>query len=256
MTDARPTGGAQPVSPDGSGPGPTTRSLSRRDVLVGAAGLVVGAGATEAANLLAGRHGAAPGKRPPTPGEALMTEHGLLTRLLVAYRTAADTLATGTPPPTAAVVDAAQIISDYVESFHEGLEEAYVFPRVRDAHPELIRTLLVQHDRGRHLTAAIAGAGDLDLSSPGARSALRGRLEAFARMYEPHEAWEDTVVYPALRAALSQPQLDLLAERFADLENRQYGDAALRQFLDRVAGVEQQLGIGDLAVFTPPASTA
>lgn len=75
-------------------------------------------------------------------------------------------------------------------------------------------------------------------------------------MYEPHEAWEDTVVYPALRAALSQPQLDLLAERFADLENRQYGDAALRQFLDRVAGVEQQLGIGDLTVFTPPASTA
>jgi hypothetical protein len=75
-------------------------------------------------------------------------------------------------------------------------------------------------------------------------------------MYEPHEAWEDTVVYPALRDALSQAQLDLLAERFADLETKQYGDAALRQMLDRVAGVEQQLGIADLGAFTPPSGAS
>jgi hemerythrin-like domain-containing protein len=232
------------------------RLLSRRGLLGGAAGLVVGAGATEAVERLTRGDDDPPARRPPTPGEALMTEHGLLTRLLVAYRTAADQLAGGSIPPTAALVDAASIIGDYVESFHEGLEEAYVFPRVRHAHPELIRTLLVQHDRGRHLTAAIATAADLDLTRPDARSALQSRLVAFVRMYEPHEAREDTVVYPALREALSQAQLDLLAERFADLEEHQYGASGLRQFLDRVADIEQQLGIADLAVFTPPADTA
>ena len=70
-------------------------------------------------------------------------------------------------------------------------------------------------------------------------------------MYEPHEAWEDTVIYPALRAQTSQRTLDELAERFHDLENTQYGDHALSQILGRVTGVEQMLGIADLATFTP-----
>ena len=225
--------------------------MTRRSLLTGAAGLAVGIGGTEAVHQLAGGDDD-PAKRPPAPGEELMTEHGLLKRVLLAYRAAADQLAAGDVPPVGAVLDAAQLVSDFVESFHEGLEEAYVFPRVRAAHPDLVRTLLVQHDRGRHLTAAIYRAGDLDLSRPDAREGLRTQLLQFVRMYEPHEAWEDTVVYPALRRHMPQRELDLLAERFADLENQQYGDEALQRFLDRVNGIEQQLGIGDLAAFTPP----
>ena len=182
-----------------------------------------------------------------------MTEHGILKRLLLAYRAAAGRLAAGAVPPVDAVLDAAQLISDYIESFHEGLEEAYVFPRVRGEHPDLIRTLLTQHDRGRHLTARIYAAGDLDLTRSDARAGLQTQLEQFVRMYEPHEAREDTVVFPALRRALPQRELDLLAERFADLSDKQYGDSALRDFLDRVTAIEAQLGIADLDAFTPPA---
>lgn len=258
-TDSPPDPAASaPPHSDGSDAAGSPRGgpLSRRGLILGAAGLVAGAGATEAANLLLPGPDAATAPRPPSPGEALMTEHGLLTRLLVAYRAAADQLAAGATPPGAAVTDAAEVIRDYIESFHEGLEEAYVFPRVSDAQPELIRTLLIQHDRGRHLTVRIAEARSLDLTDPAARTALRTQLEQFVGMYLPHEAWEDTVVYPALRASMTQRNLDLLAERFADLENRQYGDAALKQFLDRVTGIEQQLGIADLAAVTPPAPTA
>lgn len=249
--DEAPAGVPQPADARGA-------RLSRRGLITaaaGVAGLIVGAGATEGAHLLVHDAGADSAKRAPTPGEALMTEHGVFTRLLVAYRTAADKLAGGETVPAGAVADAAQVVSDYIHSFHEGLEEAYVFPRVRAAHPDLVRTLLIQHDRGRHLTVAIGEARNLDLTQPGPRDTLRGHLEAFARMYEPHEAREDTVVYPALRDALSQRQLDLLAERFADLENQLFGDAALQQYLDRVAGVEQQLGIADLAVFTAPVAS-
>ena len=224
--------------------------VDRRALLAGAAGLIVGAGATEAANLLTAPS-ANPGSRLASPGEELMTEHGVLKRVLLAYRAASDQLATGKLPPTGAVTDAAQIISDYVESFHEGLEEAYVFPRVQDTDTDLVRTLLTQHDKGRHLTATILTVSAGDLSSAAAKSSLKGSLDAFVRMYEPHEAWEDTVIYPALRAQTSQRTLDLLAERFHDLENAQYGDTALAQILQRVTGVEQQLGIVDLASFTP-----
>ena len=185
-----------------------------------------------------------------------MTEHGVLKRLLLAYRAASTQLAAGHTPPAGAVLDTAQIIADYVESFHEGLEEAYVFPRVRrdNRYADLVTTLLVQHDRGRHLTAAITTAAGANLRDPPTRTALRTYLDRFVRMYEPHEAWEDTVIYPALRAATSQRTLDELAERFADYENTRYNGDALTVILDRVTGVEQQLHISDLAAFTPPES--
>ena len=72
-------------------------------------------------------------------------------------------------------------------------------------------------------------------------------------MYQPHEAWEDTVIYPSLRELASQRVLDELADRFAGLEQQQrYSDLALHRILARVSGVEQQLGIADLADYTPP----
>jgi hypothetical protein len=61
-----------------------------------------------------------------------------------------------------------------------------------------------------------------------------------------------TVIFPTLRARTPQRTLDQLADRFADLQDKQFGDDALDQMLQRLGGIEQQLGIGDLAAFTPP----
>jgi len=227
------------------------RLVNRRTLLAGGAGLVVGAGVTEAAKALASSSSNL-GPAVPSPGEDLMTEHGVLKRLLLAYQEASAQLAAGRIPPAEAISDAAQVIADFVEGFHEGLEEAYVFPRVRDRQARLVQTLLVQHDRGRHLTTAISAAAAGDLAKPATRAALRRYMDLFVRMYAPHEAWEDTVIFPALRNLTPQRILNELAERFADLQNQQYGDAALAQMLGRVQGIEQQLGIGDLATFTPP----
>ncbi len=219
-------------------------------MLLGGGGLVVGAAAAEVTNLLAG--GSTTATRPPTPGEDLMSEHGLLKRLLLVYSAAIDQLAAGKTPPAEAISDATQIIADYIEGFHEGLEEAYVFPRVSGAQPRLVQTLLVQHDRGRHLTTAIAAVAAENLSEPAPRADLQRYLRLFVRMYAPHEAWEDTVIFPTLREVTGQPTLDRLAERFADLQNSEYGDHAFGQMLQRVHGIEQQLGIADLDEFTPP----
>lgn len=245
---------------------PGAGRVSRRALLiggVGAAGLVVGAGAGVTATALSQSDSAATGPHVASPGEELMVEHGVLKRLLLAYRaihdrllsehTAADHTASDHTVTGEIVTDTAALIADYVEGFHEGLEEGYVFPRIAHRQPDLVRTLLVQHDRGRHLTAAIQTAATGELTAASARRALAADLAAFVRMYEPHEAWEDTVIYPTLRQITAQRTLDELAERFADLQNQEYGDAALATILDRVAGIEEQLGIGDLAAFTPPA---
>lgn len=228
------------------------RRPSRRAVIAGVAGLVVGAGAAVGGETVTAGP-PQPASRPPTPGEALMTEHGVLKRLLLAYRAASAEIGAGMSPPAGAILDAAQIISDYVESFHEGIEEAYVFPRVAadGQHAELITTLLTQHDRGRHLTAAITAIAGADLTAT-TRATLKTYLDQFTTMYEPHEAWEDTVVYPALRAVTPQRTLDELAERIAELQQSTYSDLQLDVILDRVVGVEQQLQIENIAAFTPP----
>jgi hypothetical protein len=72
-------------------------------------------------------------------------------------------------------------------------------------------------------------------------------------MYAPHEAWEDTLVFPALRAVTPTRTLGQLGERFAQLAARQFGADPLATVLRQVVAIEEQLGIADLAAFTPVA---
>jgi hemerythrin-like domain-containing protein len=227
-----------------------TRPLTRRGLLVGGSGLLVGVAATEGANLALG----APGpSKDLTPGEDLMREHGVLKRVLLAYRNVLGRQAAGAAVPTAAVHDGATIVHDYVEGFHEGLEEAYVFPPLRQAGHlvDTVDTLLVQHARGRRLTQRILDTTSSPTLTSAAGAQLGSDLTAFVRMYEPHEAREDTVVFPALRALLSADRLHSLADTFVAEENKQFGPDAFTDMVDRVAAIEKALGIGDLSQFTP-----
>ena len=150
--------------------------------------------------------------------------------------------------------DAALVIHDFIEGFHEGLEEGFVFPRLRQAGPvtDTVSTLLVQHARGRVLTQFIlAHATASGVASRGVRGELAAAMQAFVRMYEPHEAREDTVVFPAFRQLVSPAELAGLGQHFTDLEHQQFGQDELTAMVGRVAAVEQALGIYDLARFTP-----
>jgi hemerythrin-like domain-containing protein len=227
-----------------------TRPLTRRGLLVGGSGLLVGAAAAEGANLAVG--GSGPSKD-LTPGEDLMREHGVLKRVLLAYRNVVGRQTAGAALPASAVHDGATIVHDYIEGFHEGLEEAYVFPPLRQAGQlvDTIDTLLVQHARGRRLTQRILDTTSTATLTSAAGAQLASDLTAFVQMYEPHEAREDTVVFPALRLLLSPDRLRSLADTFADEENKQFGPGAFADMVDRVAAIEDALGIGDLSQFTP-----
>jgi len=217
------------------------RGLDRRALIGVGAGLVLGAGLNQAGDAVAASS-PSEARQPPSPGEMLMSEHGVLKRLLLVYQTASEQLAAGRTPPAAAIAGSAELIRDYIEGFHEGLEEAYVFPRVQPVHPTTIHTLLVQHDRGRHLTAAISIVAGQSLKEPATRAALHRYLDLFVAMYSRHEAWEDTVVFPTIREVMRPRTFDELAERFRYLEHAQYGDSGFAHLLDRVGGIERQNG--------------
>jgi hemerythrin-like domain-containing protein len=237
--------------PPGASP---ARRIPRRGLLIGGAGiagLAVGAGGTAAGYEFTTADPAATSTIPPS--EDLMREHGVLKRVLLIYREAGRRISTDQRLPARPVHDAAQIIHDYIEGFHEGLEEAYVFPRLQHTGRlvDTVRTLLIQHARGRRLTADILA--DTTAQTAG-RQQLASAMDAFVRMYEPHEAREDTVVFPTLRAITPAATFTRLGEHFADLETKQFGKNAFTEMVERVAAIEHALGINDLAHFTPPPS--
>ena len=76
-------------------------------------------------------------------------------------------------------------------------------------------------------------------------------IDRFVTMYEPHEAREDTVVFPALYEISDASTLRKLGAKFAELQDGAAGDGGLTAVLDQVVVIEQQLGIDNLANFTP-----
>jgi hemerythrin-like domain-containing protein len=238
--------------PTGEPAQPGTRVSRRTIITAGAvgAGAALGAGAAVGINALTSAP--TPAARIP-PSEDLMVDHGILKRILLAYREVSRQVTAGDPVPVAPTAAAATLIQTYIESYHEALEEAYVFPRLEQAGrlTGLVRTLLIQHDRGRHLTGGITELTADGVRTEVARVALTRRLDAFVRMYEPHEAWEDTVVFPAFREVTPDRVFTELGERFADEQRTLFGTGAVGHILEQVAAIEAALGIGDLNAFTP-----
>src|SRR5438132_123578 len=84
-----------------------------------------------------------------------------------------------------------------------------------------------------------------------ARKEVVRSCEAFIRMYRPHEAREDTVLFPALHKIVPAKRLKELGEQFEKEEDRLFGEEGFEKTVDQVAALEKQLGIHDLAQFTP-----
>jgi hemerythrin-like domain-containing protein len=189
--------------------------------------------------------------------EDLMREHGVLRRILVAYRELAPKIAAGLPVDMGAIGAAAMLFRDFGEQYHEReLEERYIFPVLRKGPASaLVDTLLAQHQRGREITAFVLDAtrgGSVD----GARTRpLAAALTAFARMYEAHAAREDTILFPAFKDALPEGRLHELSETFEDIEHKRLGVDAFESAVRQVAEIEARLGLADLAGFTAPATT-
>jgi hemerythrin-like domain-containing protein len=196
---------------------------------------------------------AAPAEEVP-PTEDLMREHGVLNRILLIYREAERRLSNGTQFPPEALRQSADVIRTFIEQYHEHLEERFVFPRLRLAGKlvDTVGVLINQHDKGRILTRRIlADATPQGLADPATRDRLVSTLKSFDRMYAPHEAREDTVVFPTFRDIMPAREFAEMGERFEAEEHRRFGAAGFTGIVDRVAGIEKELGIYNLSEFTP-----
>lgn len=233
---------------------------SRRSFLSSAG---AGAGALALA-ACAGQSRAAPGPAKPEAGreegeegegevsasEDLMREHGALDRLLLVYEESRRRLGDGGDYRADVLHKAADLVRRFIEQYHEKLEEDYLFPRFEKAGQlvELVHVLAQQHVAGRRATEIVLAQ---TASAKPDRAALTGAIDAFVRMYRPHSAREDTVLFPALHRIVSPAELAELGEQFEEVEHQRFGAGGFEAVVGEIAELERTLGINSLAQFTP-----
>jgi hemerythrin-like domain-containing protein len=152
-----------------------------------------------------------------------------------------------------ALGDASGIIRSFIEDYHEKLEEDYIFPRFEKANRQvdLVKTLKAQHDAGRRITSrirSIAGSATFDGQT---RSELTTLISEFIRMYRPHAAREDTVLFREFPDVVGSSEYKKLGEIFEDREHKLFGENGFVKTVDKVAAIERDLGIYGLFQFTP-----
>jgi hemerythrin-like domain-containing protein len=230
----------------------TDPSDSRRQFLLHSAALL---GAVALGSALA-FPGCAPqeGKAPVTAPEDLMREHGALQRLLLIYEELARRLRCCQDFPAPVLTEATGLIRRFIQEHHEKLEEEHVFPLFEKAGKmvALVKILRGQHEVGRGLvdqlqTRAAPGAAKNFVQ----QAQLEAYLLLFSRMYRPHAAREDTVLFPALRALTTPAQFLDLGKQFEDLEQAQFGPDGFDKLIVELGEMEKALGIHDLEHFTP-----
>jgi len=226
-------------------------------------GFLCAAGAVGAGLLLTGCRGAAGivgEKESPdngegvTPTEDLMREHGVLERVLLLYEEGIRRLDAHETLPPEALAEAAAVVRSFIEDYHEKQEEEDVFPRLEKAGKlaDLTVILRAQHAAGRSATEGIGKRlVRAAFNDPDSRRELTRFLRAFVRMYRPHYASEDTVVFPALREVVAPREFDALGDKFEDRGQKLFGAGGFEKMVERVAQLEEGLGLADLAQFTP-----
>jgi hemerythrin-like domain-containing protein len=226
---------------------------SRRNFLVGSSVIATSTLSTPFAALAAQTSPKATGKKEQpaedvSTNEDLMREHGVLNRVLLIYDEAMRRIQAREKFDPAVITKSAGLIKSFIEDYHEKLEEDHIFPRFEQAGKliELTVNLRAQHAMGRRVTERIVAA-----VKSGDTQTLNTMLAAFNRMYRPHEAREDTVLFPALHGLVSKHEYDSMGEEFERIERKTFGGDGFDMAVDQVTELEKQFGIYDISQFTP-----
>jgi hemerythrin-like domain-containing protein len=183
-----------------------------------------------------------------------MREHGVLERLLLVYEEGIRRLDAHEALLPETLSEAVGIVRRFIEDYHEKQEESDVFPRLEKAGKlvQLTALLREQHKAGRDVTEGIIKRLEPGpFNVPESRRELAALLRSFVRMYRPHYAREDTVVFTEFREVVPPAEFARLGDQFEDRERQIVGPEGFEKAVAQVARIEEALQIADLSQYTP-----
>jgi hemerythrin-like domain-containing protein len=186
--------------------------------------------------------------------EDLMREHGVLDRILLIYEECLRRIESKDTFDAEVLHSASTLVQSFVENYHEKLEEDHIFGQFEKAGKltDLTGVLRKQHVAGRALTLIIIDlADDESLEEPKSRTLLKHSIRQFIRLYRPHKAREDTVLFPAIHSIMTERQLAALGDTFEDKEQDLFGKDGFEKVVEDVAALERTLSLYELSQFTP-----
>ena len=184
------------------------------------------------------------------PIEDLMREHGVLRRVLLIYEEGLRRIAAHQDYAGNPFLTGAQLIRRFIEDYHEKNEEKFIFPKLQKAGAEAgrdVAILLEQHQAGRKLTDEIIRVAAINAKD----NRLVDPATQFIRMYRPHAAREDTIVFPAFHQAVSEKEFESIGDQMEKQEHKLFGEGGFAKIVEAVAEEERALGIYELDRFTP-----
>jgi hemerythrin-like domain-containing protein len=190
-----------------------------------------------------------------TAVEDLMREHGVLRRILFLYSEAVEKLRSdGGPSLLENLYKAAKLFQSFGEEYHEKkLEEDYIFPAITKLSGDIAAypgILIAQHNRGREITDYILGVTNNPKLTFSDKEKLIVAISSFVRMYRPHAAREDTVIFPAWKDSLNDEDLDEMNDKFEEIEHQMFGEDGFENAVKQIAAIETEMGLADISKFT------
>lgn len=186
--------------------------------------------------------------------EDLMREHGVLDRILLIYEEIIKRIENKVDFSPSSLYAAVSILKSFIADYHEKMEEDYVFPLFEKQNREikLVRTLREQHNKGRDITTRLQQILEIQkVLDTKTKHVIKQLLQSYIDMYRPHEAQEDTVLFPQVRSLVSEKEFKELGEKFENFEHMFFGENGFNKMVKKVENIEKELGIYNLEQFTP-----
>jgi hemerythrin-like domain-containing protein len=172
----------------------------------------------------------------------LMDEHRVIEQVLNCLEKMADRCDAGEAMDGTSALEVLQFLRNFADRCHHGKEEGHLFPLLeargfaRDHGPTGV--MLREHEEGRSLLAAMAGAVERD-----APRAFVRHARAYVQLLREHIRKEDQCLFPLAVGVLSGADAESLARRFEHVENGEMGEGTHEQYLRLADDLADRLGV-------------
>jgi hemerythrin-like domain-containing protein len=187
-----------------------------------------------------------------SPTEELASEHGQLTRILLAVNNVLMAEGNITKTNLGPISQACKLIRQSVVDHHMKIEEEQVYPKFENTElADCASTLKTQHIEARKLLArmeSLSKSGTVKDRSE--MEELKRTFNDFKDMLTAHAAFEETVLFPVMEGTWSQKDLKNLRETQEEDEKKLMGDDAAEKLYGMLTSLESSCGITGLRDYT------